>query len=327
MKKSRIVLWLGFLGLLLVVIIYGCGQLTSSTSSDNGVPFPSEDVVFQLDELSEATASSSLKAQAASTRAEGLVGSAYAQAGIDLGYFEGFDPVLTTFRTETLTTLSSNESTFEGTYSTDDIAFKGKVITSESNYIVKIWGIRPGQSDYRRWVYGDFINANQGMFIIDPYIMWTSTHDYPMTIKFSYDAATTGTKVCTGGATGKWSASSEIIGSTYFYCKEDDSDTSNTIVTFKMYSNATNESTGVSILDKLYGKFNRDENRLHGRDWTNGYAESDSGLLYVNTETFATVEGTVPDNVDASSMSFPATPESDFAAWPAISEFPVTPDF
>ena len=304
-------------------IFFGCGQVAESPTG-NDIPFPSKNVVFQLNDLS----SSSIGILEEYTRARGLVSSAYAQAGIDLGYFEGFDPVLSTFRDQTLTSIATNEFTFQDTYSTGEsgIPFKGQINKiSDDQYIVWVWGIRPEESSYRRWLYGDLVNTLKGSIIIDPYIMWTSTHDYPMTIKFEYDATETGTKVCTGGATGKWSASSEIIGSTYFYCKEDNSDTSNTIVTFQMYQNTTNETTGIGIIDMLYGKFNRDTERLHGRDWTDGYAESDSGLLYVNTETYATIEGTVPSNVDASGMTFPSTPEAGFAAFP--DSFPTTPTF
>ncbi|NQU18510.1 MAG: hypothetical protein HQ564_10670 [Candidatus Saganbacteria bacterium] len=307
-------------------LFLGCGKQVTTTS-DNGIPFPSKDVIFQLDDLSAAS-SSSLKTKAAS-RAQGLVTSAYAQAGIDLGYFEGFDPVLSTFRAETLTSIGSNEYTFVSTYGAGSsaIPFKGLVEQKAANYIVKVWGIRPGESSYRRWLYGDLINANRGSIIIDPYIMWTSTHDYPMTIKFAYDATTTGTKVCSGGARGSWSASNEVVGSTYFYCSENDNDSSNTIVTFKMYQNATNPATAISIEDMLYGKFNRDTERLQGRDWTDGYATRDSGLLYVDVTTYGTLSGTVPSNIDASALIFPVTPEAGFAAWPATSEFPSSPTF
>ncbi len=309
-----------------LILFLGCGKRQAASTYDNGIPFPSKDVVFQLDDLDSAS-SSSLKTKAVS-RAQGLVTSAYAQAGINLGYFEGFDPVLSTFRQETLTTIASNEYTFVGTYGgSSDISYKGHVTQNSAGYLVKIWGIRPGESSYRRWLYGDLVNDNKGSIIIDPYIMWTSTHSSPMTIKFDYDATQSGTKICTGGATGNWSATNQITGSTYFYCKENDNDPNNTVVTFQMYQNTINPATAVSIIDKLYGKFNRDTERLHGRDWTTGYSTNDSGLLYVNVTTYATIAGTVPSNIDASSMTYPATPEADFAAWPATSEFEASPTF
>lgn len=313
---------------LLIFTIFGCGSSTSSSTYDNGIPYPTSDVVPYLSDMSAEASSRSLRIIVQGDVTSGaLANNAYAQAGIDLGYFEGFEPVMTTFRQDTLTALGSNESTFEGTYGGNDIAYKGVVVTSESNYVVKIWGIRPGEEDYRRWVYGDFIDANRGTLIIDPYINWNTTHDYPMTIKFQYDASVSGTKVATGGAAGQWSETSTVIGSTYFYVAEDDSDTSNTIVTYKMYQNTTNETTGVSIMDKLYGKFNRDEMLLHGREYTTGYSSPDSELLYVNVSTGASLETAVPSNIDASSMSFPATPEADYAEFPATSEFSSSPPF
>ena len=324
--------------LCILIISIGCGVFeettttTTTTLYNNGIPFPSKDVVFQLDDLNPSSASGA-KAMSTRSRNEELVTDAYAQAGIDLGYFEGFDPVLRTFRSQTLTTLATDEFTFVSTYGAgaNAIPFKGHVeyLSAEAKYIVKVWGIRSGESSYRRWLYGNLISSMEGSIIIDPYIMWTSTHDYPMTIKFSYDATQADTKICTGGATGKWSASSEVIGSTYFYCVENDSDPGNTLVIYRMYQNITNEGAGISIMNRTYGKFNRDTKQLHGRMWTNGYPseDPDSGLLYVNTETYATVEGTVPANLDASSMDFPATPEAGFAAWPATSEFPSSPSF
>lgn len=317
---------------LVISLVVGCGQTTKEEAAyTNQIPFPTKDVVFQLDDLNVSASSvSSLLSLVPRNRAEELVTNAYAQAGIDLGYFEGFDPVLSTFRSQTLTTIATNEFTFTATYG-GTIPFKGHInyLTTEAKYIVKVWGIRPGEASYRRWLYGDLINTTKGTIIIDPYIMWTSTHSYPMSIKFSYDATDATTKVCTGGATGKWSASSEIIGSSYFYCKEDNTDPNNTIVTFQMYQERTNEVTGASILDKLYGKFNRDTKRLYGRNWNNGYPSEnpDSGLLYVSVEAYTTIEGEVPSNLNVSSMDFPATPEADFAAWPATSEFPAEPDF
>jgi hypothetical protein len=302
---------------------YGCGSSGGGGSYDNGIPFPSSSVVFNLDDLSGPISARTavFATDEGYTREGGLARNAYLQAGIDLDYFEGFDPVMSTFRSETLVALSSNESTFEGTYG-GDIRYKGLVVTSESNYIVKVWGIRPGDSGYSRWVYGDFINSSKGTLIVNPYVMWTSTHAYPMAIRFEYDAATAGTKVCTGGATGRWDSTTSIEGSTYFYCLEDNSDPSNTIVTFQMYSR-----DNVIGLDMLYGKFNRDERRLHGREWCAGYATPDSGLLYVNTATFTTAEGSVPANIDASAMTWAVTPEASYADFPAASEFPLAPTF
>ena len=78
-----------------------------------------------------------------------------------------------------------------------------------------------------------------------------------------------------------------------------------------------------------YGKFNRDTQRLHARMLDNGYPldNPDSGLMLIDTENFVSLEGTVPANIDASSMTFATTPEADYAAWPASSVFPETPTF
>ncbi|MBU0672532.1 MAG: hypothetical protein KJ732_05850 [Candidatus Margulisbacteria bacterium] len=339
MKNILITLCLAFC-LFLVILTVGCEEVvqvptttttTATTTTTNIVPFPSKSVVFQLSDLSSSS-SSMIFAQSRNRNRE-LVVNAYAQAGIDLGYFDGFDPVLSTFRNQTLTTIASNEFTFVSTYGAGatGIPFKGHVEYQAANnkYLVQVWGIRPGESAYRRWLYGDFVSSLEGSIIIDPYVMWTSTHNYPMTIKFAYDATQTGTKICTGGATGKWSASSEVVGSSYFYCVEDNSDPSNTIVIFKMYQERTNEATGISILDKLYGKFNRDTKQLYGRGWNDGYPSDDfdSGYLYVNTETYATIETAVPADLNISSLAFPTTPEASSAAWPATSAFPATPTF
>jgi len=324
-----------------VLLLVGCEEVnpvpstttSSTTTTTNQIPFPAKGVVFNLDDLGVRTSSGLIAFLQSRDRNRELVVNAYAQAGIDLGYFEGFDPVLSTFRAQTLTTIGTNEFTFVSTYAagSGDIPFKGHIEHQPANnkYLVQVWGIRPGESTYRRWLYGDLVSTLEGSIIIDPYIMWTTTHDYPMTIKFDYDATQSNTKICSGGATGKWSASSEVIGSSYFYCVENDSDLSNTIVTLSMYQNRTNEVSGVSILDKLYGKFNRDTYELYGRGWNDGYPldDPDSGFLFVNTQTYATIETTVPSNLDISSMSFPATPEAGFAAWPATSEFPALPTF
>jgi len=335
MKNFIIMTCLLFAVAFALLVTNGCEEAlvtTTTTLYNNDIPFPTSAVVFQLNDLSGSSASS-IRSFSTRNRGQELVTDAYAQAGIDLGYFEGFDPVLSTFRAQTLTAIATDEFTFEDSYghAEGDIPFKGHVqyVSAESKYLVQVWGIRPGETEYRRWLYGDFVSTSEGSIIIDPYIMWTSTHDYPMTIKFQYDATIAETKICTGGATGTWNASKEVIGSSYFYCMEDRSDPSNTIVTFQMYQHTTNETSGVAILNKLYGKFNRDTERLNGRFWTDAYPldNPDSGLLYVNTETYATIEGTVPSNVDASSMTFPATPEAGFAAWPDTSEFPATPTF
>ena len=341
MKKIilNLLIGLNLLALGLVLLLVACGQQVSTTY-DNGIPYPTKDVVFQLDALNspdqvfptvEASSTS-----AGRNRAKEIAVNAYWQAGINLGYFEGFDPVLSSFRSDTLTAIGSNEYTFQNSYPADTaIPYKGLIthLTAESRYLVKVWGIRPGESSYRRWVYGDFISPEVGSIIIDPYIMWTSTHDMPMTIKFDYNASLIDTKTCTGGVTGSWSGSGfstrEVIGSSYFFVSEDNSDPNNTIVTYKVYESSTYESLGLNLYYINYGKFNRDTNRLHGRMLDNGYPsdDPDSGLMFIDTANFVSLEGAVPSNIDASSMTVPATPEASYASWPASSVFPETPTF
>lgn len=315
----------------MTLMFAGCGSESSETAaviSNDDIPYP-QDVLFALDELNPETEASSLglgKDSALHGREWMLASNAYAQAGIDLGYYEGFEPVLDTLRMVSLTAYSADEATFTGEYG--DIPFKGVVDreADKSHYYVMVWGIRPGDTSYSRWVYADLLSETRGTLIINPYVMWTSTHSYPMTIKFVYNASSSGIKEVTGGAAGKWNDASEEDGSSYFYVKEDDTDPSNTIVTFQLYS----KKVGGAV-NESYGRFNRDTKFLHGREYdgsyTSGNVDPDSGMLYVNMTTFTAEGGTVPAMIDASGLAYPSVPDADYAEFPSTSIFPAEPTF